>query len=141
MKTPARAALLVGVLVLVGGGAALVLQSLQAGDGDAGTYPVRITGPDGDLWNGTVSVVQGTAYGALLAAADAAGLEVQTVAYPGYAPCGLYVDGIGGHSADGGSGWVYEVRRGGEWLRPMVGACGFPLVEGDEVWWRYVDGP
>lgn len=143
MNPPARLAVLAVAVLLLGGATALVLQSLQPGEGTAGTYAVRITGPDGDLWNGTVEVEdvgEATAHGALLAAADAGGLAVGTVDYPGYAPCGRYVDRIGDHAARGDGGWVYEVRRDGAWQRPAVGACAFALEVGDEVWWRYVEG-
>lgn len=138
MNTAARLSLLVAAVVLLGGATVLVLQSLQAGDGATGTYAVRITGPGEELWNGTVTVADASAHDALLAAAESAGLEVHVVEYPAYAPCSLYVDRIGAHAAGDDGGWVYEVRRGGEWQRPMVGACGFPLEAGDEVWWRYV---
>jgi len=141
VNPPARLAVLALAVLLLGGATALVLQSLQPGDGAAGAYPVRVTGPDGDLHNGTVAVHEATAYGALLAAADAAGLAVHTVEYPGYAPCGTYVERVGDHAAGGDGGWVYEVRRDGAWQRPPVGACAYPLQPGDEVWWRYVDGP
>lgn len=140
MNTAARLALLAAAVVLLGGATALVLQGLEAGDGATDTYAVRITGPHGDLWNGTVQVADATAHDALLAAADRAGLDVHVVQYQTYPPCGLYVDRIGPHGADDDGGWVYEVLRGGEWQRPMVGACGFPLEAGDEVWWRYVAG-
>ena len=69
-----------------------------------------------------------------------AGLDVGVTHHPGYAPCGLYVHRIGDHAETDGRGWVYEVRRDGDWVRPSVGACGYPLREGDAVRWRYLEG-
>lgn len=139
METPARLAALAVVALLLGGATVLVLRGVEPGDGDSGTYPVRVTGPDGDLWNGTVALENATAHAALLAAAEAGGFDVEVRRQRGYEPCDLYVQRVGPHGEGGagGAGWVYEVRRDGDWQRPVVGACAFPLHEGDEVWWRY----
>lgn len=130
------------LVALLGAGTAALLGSVdETADGGAGgAYPARITGPDGDLWNGTVELVAGaaTAHDALLAA----GLAVDVEEHAGYRPCGTYVTAVGGHAEGGGpggrGGWVYEVLRDGAWQRPTVGACAFPLQSGDAVWWRYV---
>ena len=115
---------------------------------------VLVTGPDGELWNGTVTAAPATPLGALLAAeaiaasAEGAGappddgdLRVLVTRYAGIRPCGAYVSSIAGIGAAGTGGWVYEVQRDGAWQRPPVGACAFALRDGDVVWWRWVAAP
>lgn len=134
-----RAALLLVLVGLTVGTTALVLRSLGPEPTGSSDHSLLVLGPDGPLWNGTVHADPATPYQALLAAAEAGGLDVHTRHYPGYAPCELYVDRINDHQEGPDGGWIYEIRQGGAWKRPAVGACAYSLEPGDAIRWRYAD--
>lgn len=103
-----------------------------------GEFPVQVEGPDGPIWNGTLTVPHPTPLGALLAAADAGGFTVEV---RGTGPS-AYVVGVDDHrEGDGGAGWCYAVQRGATWSHPALGADAFSLRDGDRVRWHYAQGP
>lgn len=131
----ARLLLAATLLALLLGSTAGLAWWSQRGEGASGEFPVLVVGPDdAELARVDVRLENATALDALLAAADAAGLDVRTVEYPGM---GTYVASIDGHAAGGAAGWVYEVRRGGQWIFGDRSAAFFTLEPGDEVRWRW----
>lgn len=134
MRTLKLAASLLLLALLVGGAGALAWWGTRATEGAPGFHEVFIEGPDGPLYAGTVHVADPTALGALLAAAAEAGLEVERDDYGGM---GTYIRSVGGHRAHGATGWVYEIRRDGEWIHGDRSAEYYALHEGDAVRWRW----
>ena len=119
-------ALLIGALLLIDGP--------EAG---AGTFPIRIDGPDGPIWNGSVDADPASPYTVLLAAADRGGFSVDATEYPN----GVFVEAIDGHRWKGAGGWCYAVWFEGAWSHPVMSADAWGLQDGDAVWWHYeVDG-
>lgn len=131
---PARLLLSAALLALLLGGAGALAWWGQGAAGASDEYAVEVVGPEGDLLSARVRVENATALLALQAAAREAGVAVETQEYPGM---GTYVVAIGGHRAEGGAGWVYEVRRDGEWRFGDRSAARFPLEPGDQVRWRW----
>ncbi len=134
MRSAKLAASLLLLALLVGGAGALAWWGARMEEGAPGVHEVIVEGPDGLLHAGPVHVADPTALGALLAAAEAAGLEVDREDYAGM---GTYVRAVGGHRAHGATGWIYDVRRDGEWIHGDRSAELFALREGDAVRWRW----
>lgn len=124
------------LVALVGAAGALAWWS-GAGEGESGSYPVSIIGPEGTLFEGIVRVENATALSALQAAAASAGLGIEMETYPGM---GVYVRAIGGIRAEGPSGWVYEVREGDAWVSGDRSAAHRPLREGEALRWSWTPG-
>jgi len=140
------ARLLPFVLLAALAAVAVGLAAWTPGDKETGAahVAVEVTGPDGVLFQGTVEAGSPTALGALRAAAEAAGLAVETRAYSGLGSgCrGVYVEQVGPYRAEGSAGWVYEVRDAGQdaWRRPMHSAACEGLDHGNAVRWLWTDG-
>lgn len=129
------AALLLVTSVAAAGAAYVTMRS--ADEGASGTYGIDIVGPHGSLFSGELQVENATALSVLLAAAERGGFEVELEEFPGM---GAYVRAIGGHRAEGASGWVYEVWRDGAWASGDRSAAWHPLREGDALRWKWTDG-
>lgn len=121
-------------LMLAGGVAAWEWTRPKAGD--SGAFHVEVTGPDSSLFNGSLDVENATALALLQAAGAKAHFEVLTREYPGM---GTYVYSIGGFTARDASGWVYEVRKNGKWIAGDRSAAYYPVHEGEDLRWRWVD--
>jgi hypothetical protein len=115
------------------------VRGTQPAGGSSGDFHVQVVGPEGELYNGTVSVADADALQVLRAAADSAGFSVEVVDYGGYGECGQYVSAIAGIEESGTAGWVYEVRSTNGWHRPMQSAACQSLDDGDAVRWSWVD--
>lgn len=106
--------------------------------GESGDHEVTIVGPaNATLFLQAVHVENATAYGALVAAARAGNLTVDSVEYSGM---GVYVRAVGGFEARGAAGWVYEVRRDGAWVFGDRSAERYALAPGEAVRWSWTDG-
>lgn len=125
---------LVVLLVALGGAAALAAWAIPEA-GAAGAYPVEVVGPGGRLFQENVTVEGATVLLALEAACAKRGVNVEMERFPGM---GTYVRAIDGHRADGATGWVYEVLRGGAWTNGDRSAEFFALQRGDAVRWSWV---
>jgi hypothetical protein len=131
-----RILLAVALASLTLAGAAAAWTWMRPPPGDSGRFHVEVIGPHGPLVNATVRVDNATALTALTVAASSAGLEVLTREYPGM---GAYVYSIGGFTAHGGSGWIYEVHKDGPWRSGDRSPADAPLHEGEGLRWRWVD--
>lgn len=128
--------LLALALAALGGVAAWSAQQARAGD--SSSYDVTVVGPGGTLLlEARVRVPDATALAALEVAAREAGIAIEREEYPGM---GTYVRAIGGHRAEGATGWVYLIHREGEWLSGDRSAASYPLQKGDAVRWSWTDG-
>ncbi len=142
LEKPALRLAAAGLLAALALAAVAALLATSPQPGVTGSYHVLITGPDSDVWNGTVHVANATALKALEAAATAGQFSLQVRDYG--APCSTYVQGIAGHVAkDGGSaGWIYEVRDpGNPWIWADRSADCYPLATGQELRWRWSQQP
>lgn len=119
---------------LLGTGAVVAWGLSQQHEGEDGRYEVEALGPDGRLFLETVALEDATALSALQAAAAAQGIALALEEYPGM---GTYVRGIGGHRAEGASGWIYEVQRDGSWIGGDRSAAFFGLQKGDALRWSW----
>lgn len=88
------------------------------------------------------NVTAATALDALLAAAEAGNFTVQVTGRAASGPpsCIAYVTAIAGTTADGPTGWVYRVERGGASDYPRSAPDCFALEKGDRVVWHWTDG-
>lgn len=119
--------------VLVGAGLVLLLQSA---DGESGTFPVQIVGPDQVIFDGNVSATDASALDVLLAAGRAGGFEVDVTGTGSQA----FVRAIDAIKNDGRGGWCYSVWVD-EWVYPVMSAGAFGLENGQPSRWVYrVDG-
>lgn len=130
------ASILVLVLAL-GGAAALAAWGAHRAAGDDDVYRVEAIGPDGVVLDETVEVADATVLSALQAAAQARGVALDLVRYPGM---GTYVRAIAGFEAHGASGWIYEVHREGAWHSGDRSSEAYALQKGDSVRWTWT-GP
>lgn len=106
--------------------------------GEAGAFHVAAIGPDGrEVLNAKVHVADATVLAVLQAAAEARGVELELVTYPGM---GTYVHSIAGHRAEGSTGWIYEVQREGAWRTGDRSAEHYPLQKGDATRWSWTEG-
>ncbi len=140
MHTPTRLAAALTLIALLTIGTVLLLQTAPEQTGASGTFTVSILAPDSTLYNGTITAQNATAYSVLVAATTEAGLRLDVHENPAYQPCGIYVRAIGGFAEgdQNGGGWEYWIYRNGAWLpRAAVGACAFPLQDGDHVQWKF----
>lgn len=116
-------------------GAAAALAAWGApGVGATGSFDLEVLGPQGALLSERVEAADATALSLLQVACAARGIEIELERYPGM---GAYVRAIGGHRAEGASGWVYEVQRGGVWVNGDRSAEDFPLQKGDALRWSW----
>lgn len=111
----------------------LVAMAWQAPASGSGRIEVRVDGPDGAIWNGTVEVTDATVLSALLAAADAGAFAVKVSGTGDQA----FVVAIAGHANEGLGGWCYAVWDDG-WVHPPVSAGAWGLEDGALVWWQYL---
>lgn len=125
------------VVVLAGTGAVAAWGLSQQRAGDAGSFEVEAVGPEGRLFLTTVALEEATALSALIAAADENELPLSVEEYPGM---GTYVRAIGPYRAEGAMGWIYEVRRDGEWVSGDRSAAYFGLQKGDALRWTWTSG-
>lgn len=95
----------------------------------APAFDVRITGPQGNIFQGTVVSTPATALGALDEAAKAGGFlyVVRDTSL------GLFVESIAGIGPSGSKGWMYAVNG----VKPSVGAALYILQNEDRVIWFY----
>lgn len=135
MRVP-RALLAVAAVATVAAVAWLLLGN--APEGQDGRYAIGITGPEGPVWNGTVTAA-GTPLAVLRAAGAAGGFAVDVEGRG----CQAYVRAIDGHAARGDAGWLFEVHDDpdgdGErsWRHPLRSAGCVPLAPGDAVRWTW----
>lgn len=131
-------AALLALTALLLAGLALAAQAWRLDDAalGAGEVGVRVVGPEGSLYDGTVNLENGTAHSALVEASRQGGFEVTTKRYPGL---GLYVESIGGYRASGSAGWTYAVEREGETVEGDRAADRFPVAPGERVHWTWTD--
>jgi len=115
--------------LLVGAAGALAWWSAATPRAGEATVRVEVVGPDGPLYNGTVTLANATAYAALVATH----LPLQVDDYPGM---GVYVRAIGPYAAHGASGWIFFVNgAGGD-----RSAARYALHDGDTLRWTWTDG-
>lgn len=95
---------------------------------------IRIDGPDSLWFNGNLSA--DSPYEALIAVASE---EDWSVAVNGRAgSCTAYVQELRGIGEEGAGGWVFEVKRGGNWTGALYSSADCtPLRDGDLVWWHW----
>lgn len=106
----------------------------SAPDAEPATVFVRVDGPDSLWFEG--DVVAGTMFDAMAAVATREGWPVVVDGRVG--DCTAYVKEIRGVGEEGAGGWVYEIKRDGNWTGPIyTSADCTPLLEGDLVWWHW----
>lgn len=128
----------VALVVALGAAGALATWGMQRETGDADRYPVQVVGPSGIVvLDTTVHVEAATVLLVLRSAAEAEGVPLELVEYPGM---GTYVRAIGGHRAAAATGWIYEVQRDGAWISGDQSAAYFALHNGDATRWTWTDG-
>jgi hypothetical protein len=104
-------------------------------EASSGTFAVRVDGPDGLIWNGTVHADEATAYTVLLEAGRQGGFAVVASGTGDM----VFVEAIAGYHYQGAGGWCYAVWTDDAWVHPVLGANGWGLSDGDAVWWHYED--
>lgn len=125
-----------GLVLVVGAAGALAAWGMQRVPGDTSEYRVEVVGPSGTLMDERVAVEDATVLRALQAAAEQRNVTLRVETYPGM---GTYVRAIAGVEAEGASGWIYEVNRGGAWRNGDRSAELFALQKGDSVRWTWTD--
>lgn len=132
-----RRILIVAFLFIIGAAALLIAAWPSTVIHEPAIVDVVIDGPDGLIWNGTVTADPGTAFGALVAAADEGGFMV------GWRGQGksLYVYEIAGHDESGG-GWCVQTnnRSGSGWQDSSRSAALRSIADGWGVRWYWTDG-
>ncbi len=116
-------------------GVLLVSVDLES-NGEPGIPPrsepvVVIDGPDGPIWSGTVVSEPGTAFHALMAAAELGDFAVVWSGVDG----ARYVSSIAGH-AEGSGGWCVQV----DGQDSHLSVDRFPAGDGQTVRWYWTDG-
>lgn len=96
------------------------------------TASLRVDGPDGVIWDGTVQAQPGSAFHALLDGAERGGFVVEWSRSLG----SVYVSSIAGHGDAGGGGWCVQVN-GADSPRSVDR---FPVQDGQHVRWYWTDG-
>lgn len=134
-----RRILIVAFLLLVGAAALLVFAWPSTVMHPPAMVEVTVEGPEGTIWNGTVTAEPGTAFGALVAAAEEGGFPVE---WTGQGQR-LYVSSIAGHGEglDGG-GWCVQTddRSGDGWQDSPVSPAVRQVQDGWGVRWYWTDG-
>jgi len=132
-----RALSLVLLVLALGAAGALAAYGAQRQEGADASFHVLALGPEGPLLDEAVEVEDATVLRALEAAAARAGLALRLEEYPGM---GTYVRSIGQWTAQGATGWVYEVERDGAWRSGDRSAEFYALEKGDAMRWTWTSG-
>lgn len=113
---------------------AVVLLAWPSAPSEDARVSLRVDGPDGAWFIGNVTAA--TAYDAMVDAAERQGWGVQVDGRPGQ--CTAYVKTVRGVGEDGAGGWVFEIKRAGNWTGPLyTSADCTPLQDGDLLWWHW----
>jgi hypothetical protein len=110
---------------------------------EAGAYSIRVIGPAGSIYDGTVEAL-GNPLAVLLEAGAKGNFTVEVRSYGifGNRECdGHYVESVAGHRSHGASGWVYRIHRAatGAWESPAESAACPALAPGDAVEWNWTE--
>ena len=93
------------------------------------TFPVQIIGPEGQIFQNSVTVNQNTALASLTEAGRSGGFSVITKS----SALGLFVENVAGFGPNGDHGWLYAVNG----TKPGISASQFPLQNNDRIIWFY----
>lgn len=101
---------------------------------DEANISIRVHGPDGVWFVGNLSA--GSPYDAIIGVAESEGWSVSVNGRPG--SCTAYLKELRGVGEEGAGGWVFEVKREGNWTGALyTSADCTPLQDGDLVWWHW----
>ncbi|MGB1697656.1 MAG: hypothetical protein ACPHK8_04595 [Thermoplasmatota archaeon] len=113
---------------------AIVLLAWPSTPSEAASVAVRVDGPDGVWFMGNLTAPD--AYEAMHSIATAQDWVLEVDGRPGQ--CTAYVKTIRGVGESGAGGWVFEIKRGGNWTGPLyTSADCTPLQDGDLLWWHW----